>query len=246
MTELSYEEYYEWFSNSIEKAKKSAEIIVLAKNMHFFGERFFRIIKSSPEIAKNSIEGHSFIKSEPGQISKDVNGEYGLCFVTANNAILYLSYGDGVAEIDFNPEELNKFNLLESSIHYTPHDNVCEFNGSELLIKDKFLLDSPENLKLVIKMSDDDSFGRALSTQDTLKYSEYFKKFGFKETAQAWDNVMLFAEKYNENTSVDARFIREHIDQIIPEITIDMKINSFANNENVKENTREENNLDER
>jgi hypothetical protein len=245
MAELSYEEYCKWFSNSIERAKKNTEITIPAKNMHFFGERFFRIIKSSPQIAENSIEGHPFIKSEPGQVSKDVNGEYGLCFVTANNAIQYLSYGDGIAEIDFNPEELSKFNLSESSICYTPHGNVREFNASELLIKDKFLLNSPENLKLIIKMSDDDSFSRALSTQDTLKYSEYFKKFGFEETARAWDNVMLFAEKYKENTSVDAHFIREHIDQIIPEITIDAKLNSFnaINNNN---NITIENKLDAR
>lgn len=221
--EIGQDKADEWYKAELAKAKCESQVQVRSNDMHYFEERFFRITKSSPDIAKLSAEGRHFIHTIPGTIAHDAYGTYGLCFTTASSVIEYLGYGDELTELNFNQSALANAGLSEEMVSYTPH-GTKEYFAQSLLIKSKESLAFPETLKKAIKFSDNQSFFTVLTCQSVLRFEEQFTKFGLTDTLHAWQNVMKCARDLEPLTEDKLNFIRENIDKIIPEFTLDDKI----------------------
>lgn len=221
--EVGPEAAMEWANKEVERSKGDSDIKIYSSDMHYFEKRFFRITKSSPEVADASAEGHLFVPSVPCQISSDVSGTYGLCFAFENDIIRYLGYGDELSEINFNEDELKAVGLENEPVVYTPHEN-SEFHSLNLLVKSKESLMFPSTLKKIIELSDNESLRSVISSQNVLRFEEFFKRIDFKDTAHAWHNVMDCAQRLKSLTDENLNFIRNNIDQIIPEITLDDEI----------------------
>ena len=218
--ELGLEAAVQWASAEIEKAKEATFVKIRSSDMQYCEQRFFRITKSSTAIASASAEGHPFIPSVPGQVSSDIYGAYGLCFVPECNIIGYLGYGDELTEINFDRKALANVGLSEEIVIYTPHKDK-EYRAFNLLVKTKESLMLPGTLKKVIKCSDNESFRKALISQDILRFDDYFKKFGLNDTACAWRNIMECARSLGKLNDEALNFLRTNIDEIIPEFTLD-------------------------
>ena len=220
MEKLGQEAAESWCREIIEKANRETYITVRSDEMHYLDERFFRITKSSHQAASLSQEGHPYIRTVPGEISNDIYGTYGLCFTSGKDIILYLGYGDELAEINFEQQALLSAGISSEPIVVTNHQTQ-EYNAKNLLIKSKESLKFPETLKTAIRLSSNDSLRSAIGSQDALHFEKRFTNFGFKETAAAWNNVVECARSFPVLNDAACEFIRENIDQIIPELTID-------------------------
>lgn len=228
VAELGEEGARLWYQSEFERANQESAVKIKACEMYLYEDDFFRIVKSSPEIAAVSAEGHPFISSKPEAISEDLYKTYGLCFTTASSAIMYLSYGDEIAKLNFDPKAIEAFGLSDEIIMETTHQDP-EFNADKLLIESKESLKFPETLKNIIRMSSDDALYRAIVGQQTLKYENAFKSFGCIDTLHAWQNVMKCANEFTPLTHQSCKFIRDNIDSIIPDFTIEDKIANLKN-----------------
>lgn len=221
--EMGAEAARQWRESLIENTKNKYAVKIKAKDMHHFGENFYRITKSSVEAALKSTEAHPYVSSKPNTVSEDVYGTYGLCFTTAKDVVRYLGYGDELSELNFNKDEIKRFGLEDEVVGSTPHE-TNEYFAKKVLIKDVESLKFPETLKKIIKNSSNQSLLMTICAQDVLKYDEHFKRLGFIDTQKAWGNVMMCASSFDRASNEMCDFIRNNIDRIIPDLTIDDKI----------------------
>lgn len=156
----------------------------------------YRMAKSDEEIARKSLECWEYIEHKPNSVVYSNPDGHGLSMTSAENLILCIPYGDMVTEVVFNQERLKQNNLLKEPI-YKIQNNFNEYIAINFLTGNMYSISNPSILKMVIDMSSNNSFEKALQTNDDAWYSikTSLQKFEFFDTLTFWDKIK---DRYNE------------------------------------------------
>lgn len=152
--------------------------------------KLYRMAKSSDDIAKKSIEHWKQIEHKPHSVVEANPDGHGISLTTAEALILCIPYGDMVTEVVFDNERL-KENKMDDHFVYKVGHLFDEYLATKILTGNMWSIANPETLKMVIDMSSDASFEKALTMSATENYSinTALFKFGFNNTLTYWEKI---------------------------------------------------------
>lgn len=221
------------------KTRSYCTMDMLANN----GVMLYRMAKSNKEIARKSLEGWEYIEHKPNSVVYSNPDGHGLSITTAENLILCIPYGDMMTEVVFNQERLEQNDMLKEPI-YKIQNNFNEYIAIKFLTGNMYSISDPYVFKMVIDMSSNDSFEKALQTNDDVWYSikTSLQKFEFFDTLTFWEKIK---DRYNE---LDKKDVLDKVDILRIELVDILEqtptvANNIFNNSETFNITTEVNNL---